>query len=114
MKDENHLYILWTNPDPLTAQLMVMMYATNSMLRHWWESVTVIIWGGTDKLVAENETVRESMKLAMQAGVKFSACISCAVQLGVKQDLEDMGIEVIPWGQPMTELLKEGAHLITV
>ncbi len=114
MKDDNQLYILWTNTDPHSAQFMVMMYATNSMLRHWWENVTVIVWGGTAKLAVENETIKESIKLAMQAGVKFTACVSCAVQLGVRKKLEDAGIEVIPWGEPLTRLLKENAHLLTV
>ena len=114
MKDDNHLHILWTNADLHTAQYMVMMYATNSMLHHWWDHVTVIIWGATAKLAAENTTIQQSMKIAMQAGVKFSACVSCAVQLGVKQKLKDLDIEVIPWGEPLTRILKENANLITV
>jgi len=114
MKDDDHVYILWTNADPLTAQFMVMMYATNAMLRHWWEEVTVIIWGATAKVMADNQTIQESMKLAKQSGVKFTACISCANQLGVTDDLKNMGIEVISWGEPLTKLIKEGAHLITI
>lgn len=30
---ENKLNILWTNSDPMTSHHMVMMYATNAMLR---------------------------------------------------------------------------------
>jgi len=114
MKDENHLHILWTNADLHTAQFMVMMYATNAMLYHWWENVTVIVWGATAKLVSENADIQQSVKMAMQAGVQFSACVSCAVQLGVKQELKNLGMEVIPWGEPLTRLLKEGGHLLTV
>ena len=40
-----HLNILWTNADPLTSHNMVVMYATNAILRQWWDEVTVIIWG---------------------------------------------------------------------
>ena len=32
---DRHLHILWTNGDPVTAEHMVMMYATNSLLNDW-------------------------------------------------------------------------------
>ena len=114
MEEKRKLHILWTNADVNTSHHMVMMYATNSMLRSWWEEVTVIIWGATAKYVAEDKDIQERMKLAEQAGVKFSACVSCAVQLGVKDALEGLGVEVIPWGAPLTELLENKRPLITV
>ena len=58
------LYILWTNADVITSDKMVMMYATNSMLHHWWDEVTVIIWGATAQLVAENAMMQEKIKIA--------------------------------------------------
>jgi hypothetical protein len=93
---------------------MLMMYSTNSMLNHWWDSITVIIWGASAKLVAENETIKELIKTAQHAGVKFSACIGCARQLDVYDELEALGVEIIPWGVPLTELLKGGEKLLTV
>ena len=114
MEDKNSLHILWTNADPVTSEKMVMMYATNAMINGWWESVTVIIWGATAKLVAENAQIQESIKVAMNVGVKFSACIACARQLGVIEKLEALGIEVIAWGQPLTEILKGNEKLLTV
>ena len=114
MKEKGSLYILWTNADLITSEKMVMMYATNAMIHHWWENVTVIIWGATAKLAAENAQMQESMKVAMNVGVKFSACIACARQLGVIEKLEALGIEVIPWGQPLTGILKGDEKLLTV
>ena len=112
--DSKKLHILWTNDNMDTSLHMVMMYATNAMLKGWWDSVTVIIWGATAKLVAENEEIQERIKLAEHAGVKFSACVACARNLGVEKELEDLGIEVIPWGPPLTELLQNGEKLITI
>jgi hypothetical protein len=80
---------------------MVMMYATNSMLRHWWQDVTVIIWGATARLAAENEAIQERIKIAQRAGVRFSACVACARELGVVDALESMDIEVKPWGESL-------------
>lgn len=109
-----HLNILWTNADPVTSHNMVMMYAINSLLHEWWDEVTVIIWGATVKYVAEDEHIQEKIRMAMHTGVKFSACVACALNLGVKKQLEDMGIEVIPWGEPLTDLIRTGAPLLTV
>ena len=114
MEEKKSLHILWTNADLETARFMLMMYATNSMLRNWWEEVTVIIWGATARLVAENEVIQDSMKTAVQAGVKFTACEACARQLGVAEKLEALGVEVIKWGQPLTEILQNKEHLLTV
>lgn len=112
--NEKDLYILWTSPDEITAHYMVLMYATNSMLSGWWDNVTVIIWGASAKLVAENENVQERVNIARQAGVEITACETCASQLGVLSDLEGMGIEMQKWGEPLTEVLKAKGHLLTV
>ncbi len=114
MKTEKHLHILWTNADINTSVYMVMMYAKNSMLRHWWDKVTVIIWGETARLAAEEELMQEQIKVAQLAGVEFSACVSCASQLGAQEKLEELGVEVIPWGAPLTELIQSNAPLLTV
>ncbi|MGE4354371.1 MAG: DsrE family protein [Oscillospiraceae bacterium] len=114
MEESNKLFILWTNADFLTSDKMVMMYATNSMLNHWWDEVTVIIWGATAKMAAENEMIREKIKLAQQAGVKFSACRSCADQLGTTERLIKLGVEVIYWGKNLTDILKTNGKLITI
>jgi hypothetical protein len=108
------LFILWTNADVITSDKMVMMYATNSMLHQWWDEVTIIVWGATAQLVAENAMIQEKIRLAQHAGVKFSACKACSDQLGVSERLVELGIEVIYWGVPLTEVIKDGEHLITV
>jgi len=114
MSKSNSLYILWTNADVITSDKMVMMYATNSMLHHWWDEVTVIVWGATAQLVAENAMIQEKIRLARHAGVKFSACKACSDQLGVSEKLAELNVEVIYWGAPLTEVIKDGEHLITV
>lgn len=114
MSSDKHLYILWTSGDPVTAEHMVMMYSTNARLYNWWDKVTVIIWGAAQKLATENEAVRLKMELAKQAGVEFSACVSCAVNLGLQEKLEADGIEVIRWGEKLSNLLQDGEHVITV
>jgi len=46
--------------------------------------------------------------------VHISACKACADQLGVTATLGDLGIEVIFWGVPLTDTLKNDEKLITI
>ncbi len=114
MSDNKHLYVLWTNDNPITAELMVFMYTTNSLLQDWWEKVTLILWGASVKLVSENGDIQQKVKEALDAGVHITACKACADQLGVSDDLKKLGIEVIYWGEPLTKIIKENNKLITL
>ena len=109
-----HLHILWANGDPVTSKNMVMMYACNSMLNHWWDKVTVIIWGAPQKLIFEDDSVWAEMKIAEMAGVEFSACASCAANLNMTERLEAEGIEVIRWGEKLSLLMQNGRHVLSI
>ncbi len=110
----NKLHILWTNDNPHTAHTMVFMYAINGIKQEWWEEVDLIIWGATAKLVATDEGIQEKIAMAKQVGVTVRACIACAAQFGVVEELKELGIEVIPMGEPLTELLKNDEKLLTI
>ncbi|MBM9615961.1 DsrE family protein [Desulfobulbus rhabdoformis] len=111
---EDRLNILWTNSDPVTSELMVLMYAHNALLHKCWKQVRVILWGAATKLVAEDTHIQHLIKAAQKEGVCFSACIACAKQLNVKNELERLSIEVKSWGIPLTELIKNDEKLITI
>ena len=66
------------------------------------------------QLFAESEAVRLKVRLASQAGAEFSACLSCAVNMGTKQALEEENIEVIRWGEKLSLLMQNGKHVLTV
>ena len=114
MSNKTHLYVLWTNDNPITAEKMVFMYTINSLKHGWWEKVTLIIWGAPAKLVSEDITMQKKIREALDAGVHVTACKACADQLGVTETLENLGIEVKYWGMPLTEVLKNNEHLLTI
>ena len=114
MSEEDHLYILWTNADTVTAEQMVFMYAVNALRFAWWQQVTIIIWGATAKLTAEDAALQSQVRELLASGVEFSACKACADELGVTERLEALGIEVIYWGEPLTRVLREKSPLLTV
>ncbi len=110
----DRLNILWTNADETTAELMVFMYAVNSLKGELWKDVRIIIWGATAKLVAENINIQKHIAEAMSEGVQFSACLSCAEKLGVKDIISNLGIELILWGRPLTDIIKSEEKLLTI
>lgn len=114
MEEKNHLYVLWTNQDVTTAEKMVFMYTINSLRHGWWENVTLIVWGATTKLVAENREIQQHIRKALDTGVHVTACKACADQLGVTETLKELNIEVIYWGEPLTKILKNNESLLTV
>lgn len=114
MTEKNHLYILWTNADVETAEKMVFMYGVNSLRRQWWEKVTLIVWGATTRLTSENKAIQALIREAQEEGVKVSACRACADLYGAVDKLEELGIEVIYWGEPLTSVLKADEKLLTI
>jgi hypothetical protein len=112
--NKTHLYVLWTNDNPVTAEKMVFMYTINSLIHGWWEKVTLIIWGASTKLVSKDANIQEKIKEALDTGVHITACKACADQLGVTETLENLQIEVKYWGPPLTEILKNNEQLLTI
>jgi len=114
MAEKTHLYLLWTNDNKLTAEKMVFMYTVNSLIHGWWEKVTLIIWGATAKLAAEDKEIQAMILDAIEKGVAVSACKACTEQLGVTEEIKALGVEVKYWGVPLTEVLKQEKTLLTI
>ena len=104
------LDILWTNADEITSELMVFMYAGNAKRNRWWDEVTLIIWGATAKLCAENDYILHSVKNLMESGVVVKACKACADELGATAALESIGVDVCYMGMPLTDIIKDSSH----
>lgn len=111
---ERDLFILWTNADVITAKLMVFMYAENACKQKLWDNIMIIIWGSTAKLAAENKAVQEKINELQEMGISFSACVTCAKELDVEDDLKELGIDLVKWLHPMTEIVKGHKNMITV
>ncbi len=92
---------------------MVLMYTHAAKTYGWFKNVTLIIWGPSAKLVAENLPVREKL-VSMQAdGVTIEACVVCANEYGVTTNLRDLGLDVKPMGRPLTSYLKSEVKILT-
>jgi hypothetical protein len=114
MSEKTHLYLLWTNADPITADKMVFMYTINSLKYSWWEKVTLVIWGATAQLVNNDRHIQARIKEAQEVGVYVTACKACADQLGISKNLEALGIDVQYLGIALTNVLKNNEALLTI
>ncbi len=108
------LNILWVNNNRDTAELMVFMYAINSKIKGWFDEVEIIMWGASTKLAAEDDSIKEKIKQAQEAGVVVKACLSCTDQLGVSDELRNLNVTVDYMGLPLTAILKDGEKLLTI
>jgi hypothetical protein len=108
------LAILWVTQDREAAVNMALMYAKNSKLKGWWEQVRLIVWGPSARVLATDQGLQTELEATKEAGVEIQACKACADRYGVSDALERMGIEVIYMGQPLTHLIKNGWHLLSV
>lgn len=102
----NKLMVLWTSDDPMVAERVALMYTGVAKQFGLFEDVSVIIWGPSAKLVAENAEVQAKLKDMMEKGVKLNACISCSNMYGVTDQLKALGINVDIMGAPLTNALK--------
>ena len=93
---------------------MVFMYTVNSLIHGWWEYVTLIIWGGTAKLAAEDNEIKAMVKDAIKKGVHVTACKACTDEFGVTPEIEALGVEIKYWGAPLTDILKSNEKLLTI
>jgi len=114
MDNQEKLVVIWTSRDRDVALQMAFLYTINSKLRGWWEDVTFVVWGPSAKILSIDEELQLFIPKMQEEGVKVKACRKCADNLGVTEKLENMGIEVIYMGEPLTEYLKEGRKVLTI
>jgi hypothetical protein len=107
------LVIVWTSDDPYLAERMVLMYAHAAKTAGWFSDVTLIIWGPSAKLVAENIKIQEKLLTMQKDGIVIEVCIVCANAYGVTEDLRKLDFDIKGMGKPLTDYLKSEAKMLT-
>ncbi len=108
------LNILWTTDNKQTVINMLALYAYNSLKNRWWNEVSVIVWGASAKLIADDKEIQEVIKTMQSAGVTIEACKVCSDNLNVTETLINLDIDVKYMGDPLTTYLKSDAKLLTI
>jgi hypothetical protein len=107
------LVIVWTSGDPYVAERVALMYTHAAKTSGWFKEVTLVVWGPSAKLIAENIKLQEKVKAMQKDGVIVEACVACANAYGVAEDLRKLGYDVKSMGKPLTDYLKSGAKVLT-
>jgi len=107
------LVIVWTSDDPYVAERVALMYTHAAKTAGWFNEVTLIIWGPSAKLTAENLKIQEKLANMQNDGVVIQACIVCADAYGVSDDLKKLNFDVKGMGKPLSDYLKSGAKVLT-
>jgi hypothetical protein len=102
-----NLAVLWTSGDPEVAHRVAFLYTLNAKKQDWFENVTLIVWGPSQRLLAADKEVQAYVKKMRDAGVVVEACVNCAQAYGITEAIRALGIEVKPMGNPLTEFLKD-------
>ncbi|NCB42420.1 MAG: DsrE family protein [Clostridia bacterium] len=110
----NKLNILWTTSNKDTVTNMLAMYTCNAFKHSWWEEIHVLIWGGSTKLISEDESVQALVAEMVLAGVKFEACKACADIYNVSEKLQGLGVDVKYMGEGLTNYIKSNDCFITL
>ena len=111
-KDER-LVVIWSSGDREVALKMVFMYTYNARVNGWWDDITFVVWGPSEKLLTEDSELKNYLKKMQEAGIPVEACKACSDMYGVSEKLEELGVDVRYMGKPLTAYLKEGAKVIT-
>ena len=106
------LVIIWSSADRDVALQMVFMYTSNSKKFGWWDDITLVVWGPSAKLLAEDEALQVHIKNMIDAGVVVKACKLCSDSYGVSYKLEKLGI-IVKYMRELTDYIKEGRHILT-
>ena len=109
----DRLAVLWTSGDADVAKKVAFIYTYNAKKQNWFEEVRFIVWGPSAKLLSQDKELQEWIGKLKTVGVGLFACKWCSDSYGVSDQLAKLGIEVIYYGKPLTELLKTGWKVLT-
>ncbi len=103
---KNKLLIIWSSGEKEVAKKLVLLYGSVMLPRAYWDEATIMVWGPSSKLLAEDKELQEQVKVAQKTGVKFSTCVVCTDDYGITDELKVLGVEPIHTGAMLTEALQ--------
>ncbi|NOY36359.1 MAG: DsrE family protein [Chlorobi bacterium] len=105
--EKNKLAVLWSTGDREVFTKMMYIYILNAKKQHWFDKVTVIVWGPSSRLLAGDKEVQSKIRQFEKAGVVMEACVWCADQYGVTETLRNLDVDVKGMGGLLTKYIKD-------
>ncbi len=100
------LLIVWSSGEKEVAKKLVLLYGSVILPRGYWDEATIMIWGPSALLLAEDEELQAKLKIVQENGVKVNACVVCTDDYKVSDKLQELGIELIHTGEMLTNALQ--------
>ncbi len=107
------LVVLWSSGDPDVAEKACLMYTHAAKKNNWFKEVILIVWGPSEKLLAENSNLKDKIAVMKKDGVIVEACVACSNMYGVTNDLKVCEVDVKGMGVPLTRYLKRGYKIVS-
>ena len=107
------VFVVLSSGDREVALEVGLVYPLNAAKKGWMDEVKVIIFGPSEKIVANDAEVQARIKETIEQGVEVLACKWCADRMGITEKLEAVGIKVVYVGSVISDLLKEGWASLT-
>jgi len=111
--ENDTLIVVWSSGDRDVALKVAFMYTYNAKKRGWWENVKLVVWGPSARLLSLDRELQEYVGKMRDSGVVLEACITCADEYGVADDLRALGVDVKKMGVPLTEYYKSGMKVLS-
>ncbi len=73
---------------------MVFMYAKNSILESWLDTVTLLVWGPSSQLLVNDASLQEELFQFQGAGVNVAASKACVEKFGIVPQIEALDMDV--------------------
>lgn len=100
------LLIVWSSSEKEVAQKLILLYGSVMLERKYWDEATIMIWGPSAKLLAEDLEIQQQFETVKNTGVQFNACVVCTDEYGVSDKLKSLGVELIHTGEMLTQALQ--------
>jgi hypothetical protein len=107
------LVVLWSSGDPDVAEKACLMYAHAAKKYKWFKEVILIVWGPSEKLLAENLDLKDKIASMKKDGVIIEACVACSNMYGVTNELKVCEVDVKGMGVPLSRYLKRGYKIVS-
>ena len=107
------LVVLWSSGDPEVAEKACLMYTGAAKKFGWFREVILIVWGPSEKLLAESPKLKEKIASIKKDGVIVEACVACSNMYAVTDELKVCEVDVKGMGVPLTRYLKRGYKVIS-
>ena len=107
------LVVLWSSGDPEVAMKSCLMFAHAAKKNNWFKEVILVVWGPSEKLLAEDSVLKDKVASMKKDGVIVEACVACSNTYGVTNDLKVCQVDVKGMGVPLTRYLKRGYKVVS-